>query len=146
MTGHARLMVKIFTAGVLLACTGTAAATPDVERRKSVEGINAIEEHWSQAFVTGDADYLGRLLADDYVSINAKGVARPKAEVIAMAKRYAGSNPALLQRQVSSPVSIRGDTAIVHHRSSSDISVDIFYWHDGNWRAWYSQHLTPPAE
>jgi hypothetical protein len=25
------------------------------------------------------------------------------------------------------------------------VSIDVFYWRDGAWHAWYSQHLTPPA-
>jgi hypothetical protein len=134
----------LLLSAALLGCSASAFAGPDPEQLKSVEGINAIEAHWSQAFVTGDAAYLDGLLADDYVSVNAKGVARPKAEVIALAKRYAAGNPAPLPPRDPSPVSIEGDAAIVRHRSPQDVSIDVFYWRDGAWHAWYSQHLAPP--
>jgi hypothetical protein len=28
----------------------------------------------------------------------------------------------------------------VQHRNSGDTSVDVFYFRDGRWHAWYSQH------
>lgn len=136
---------RIMFAAALLGWSASAMAAPDPEHLKSAEGVNAVEDHWTRAFVAGDAAYLDRLLADDYVSVNGNGVARPKAEVIAMAQRYAASNPAPLAPRDPSPVSIEGDTAIVHHRSPQDVSIDVFYWRDGAWHAWYSQHLTPPA-
>jgi hypothetical protein len=135
----------ILFATALLGLSASATASPDPEQLKSVEGINAVEAHWTRAFVAGDAAYLDSLLADDYVSVNGKGVARPKAEVIAMAQRYAATKPAVPAPRDPSPVSIEGDTAIVHHRSPQDVSIDVFYWRDGAWHAWYSQHLTPPA-
>ena len=33
-----------------------------------------------------------------------------------------------------------GDTAIVRHDSADERSVDVFYFRDGRWHAWYSQH------
>src|SRR5438128_2636362 len=53
----------------------------DPESQATVESVRAIENHWARAFVTGDTAYLQSLLADDYVSVNQSGRARPKSEI-----------------------------------------------------------------
>ena len=124
-----------------------ALAAPDPETLRTVEGVRAVENHWGRAFVTGDAAYLGTLLADDYVSVGAAGRPRPKAEIIALAQKIAaGPNP---PRPVESTAKIvvRGDAAISTAVGDTDASVDVFHYEGGRWHAWYSQHtpVKPPA-
>lgn len=140
------MMKRVVQAGIFVVLGGASvalASAADIEARMSVAGVQAVEDHWSKAFVGGDAAYLDHLLAPDYVSVNPKGVPRPKADIIALAKKYAATNPAPLPPRPQSPVSVQGDTAIVRHRSAEDVSVDIFYYRGGAWHAWYSQHTTP---
>src|SRR5689334_6277094 len=56
-------------------------------------GVRAAENRWSGAFITGDAATLDALLAPDYVSVNPAGKARPKAEIIEVARAYAAKHP-----------------------------------------------------
>ena len=89
-----------------------ALAAPDPETLRTVEGVRAVENHWGRAFVTGDAAYLGTLLADDYVSVGSTGRARPKAEIIALAQKIAaGPNPPKPVESTAKIV-VRGDAAI----------------------------------
>lgn len=124
-----------------------ALAAPDPETLRTAEGVRAVENHWGRAFVTGDATYLGDLLADDYVSVGTTGRPRPKAEIIALAQRIAaGPNPPKPVESTSTIV-VRGDAAISTQVGDTDASVDVFHYEGGHWRAWYSQHtpVKPPA-
>lgn len=43
----------------------------------------------------------------------------------------------------TSTIRVIGDAAIVRHHGDNDTSVDVFYFRDGRWHAWYSQHSGP---
>ena len=134
------------------------AATPPVavEDRPTEEGVRAVEVHWQNAFTHGDGAYLEQLLTDDYVSVNAKGVVRDRSTVVQLAETYAKKNPSTEMVKTLSPdtvVKVNGTTAIVtgfgviptpagpiHSRS-----VDVFFYANGHWHAWYSQHTDLPA-
>jgi hypothetical protein len=124
----------------LLAVTACAADASSVENERSEAGVQAVEKRWSEAFVRGETAYLNQLLSDDYVSVNGSGMVRTKADVIELSRKYAASNPEALPDLPQSPVSIVGDAAIVTHDNPGERSVDVFYYRDGRWHAWYSQH------
>lgn len=105
-------------------------------------GVRDAENRWSEAFVSGDAVTLETLLDADYVSTGATGKARSKAEIIGLASNYAKAHPREHAKPLPATSTIRvvGDAAVVQHHSASDTSVDVFYFRDGRWYAWYSQH------
>jgi hypothetical protein len=105
-------------------------------------GVRDIENRWSEAFVSGDAGTLEALLDADYVSIGTAGKPRPKAEIINLATAYAKTHPGEHATPMSATSTIRviGNAAVVQHRGAGDNSVDVFYFRDGRWYAWYSQH------
>lgn len=105
-------------------------------------GVRDTENRWSEAFVSGDTAVLDALLDSDYVSIGATGNARPKAEIISLAIAYAKAHPGEHAAPLSPSSAIRviGNAAVVRHHNSSDTSVDVFFFRDGHWYAWYSQH------
>lgn len=113
------------------------------------EGVRKAEKDWSAAFVTGDRAYLEALLDRSYVAVNAAGVARDKATIVESAQKYAAAHPGATPMAMgpSSTIKVMGTTAIVRHTSSTEVSVDVFHYGDGRWRALYSQHTTvkPPA-
>ena len=108
----------------------------------------AAENRWSEAFVSGDARALEALLAPDYVSVSATGTDRSKAEVIALAVKYAAAHPGQHADPMpaSSTIQVRGDAAVVRHHGGADVSVDVFYRDGAGWRAWYSQHTALGAK
>jgi aryl-alcohol dehydrogenase-like predicted oxidoreductase len=110
-------------------------------------GARAAEESWSRAFVTGDTATLDTLLDADYVSVNAIGSARAKAEVLQLAAAYAKAHPGATSQPLSptSVVRVNGNMALVTHSSPADVSVDVLYFRDGRWHAWYSQHTSKAA-
>jgi hypothetical protein len=105
-------------------------------------GVRDAENRWSQAFVSGDAATLSALLDKDYVSVGTAGKPRPKAEIIGLATAYAKAHPGEHATPMAATSTIRviGDAAVVQHRGAGDNSVDVFYFRDGHWYAWYSQH------
>ena len=111
--------------------------------------VRDAENRWSAAFVTGDAEFLQQLLADDYVSVGGDGVDHPKAMVIAAAGRYAAAHPGATATPMpaSSTIAVSADLALVRHHSERETSVDVFQKRQGRWVAVYSQHtaLKPPA-
>ena len=125
---------------VLLAATGSAYAADAPETERSVEGVRAVEAHWQKAFLGGDAAYLETLLDPAYVSVGHAGNARPKAEIIALSKKVAEKKMSPQPPEHPAHIVVRDNAAVVSDSGSGDTSVDVFYYADGRWHAWYSQH------
>jgi hypothetical protein len=128
-----------FACAVLLAL---AAAPSLAAERLDETGVRTAETRWSEAFVTGDGPTLEALLDRDYVSVGATGKSRAKDEIIAIAKAYAAKHPGEHAQPLpaTSTVQLIGATALVRHHSASDVSIDLFSFENGRWRARYSQH------
>jgi hypothetical protein len=124
------------------ASVNVSAAVPGADPGEA--GVRDVEDGWSHAFVTGDAAYLDALLDPAYISVGSNGNARPKAEIIAMARAYAAQHPGTQATPLppTSKIEVRGSAAVVTHHGNNDTSVDVFYYADGRWRAWYSQHTS----
>lgn len=139
-------MSKTFLMVVLLAASGVASAADAPETARSVEGVRAVEAHWQKAFLSGDAAYLETLLDPAYVSVGHAGNARPKAEIIALSKKVAEKKMAPQPPDHAAGIVVRDNAAVVTDSGSGDTSVDVFYYADGRWHAWYSQHtpVSPP--
>jgi hypothetical protein len=126
--------------GATCAAVAVAAAAPDVETTATLEGVRAVETHWARAFLTADTAYLEQLLADEYVSVNQSGRARPKAEIIELSRKIAsGPNPPTPSESTAKIV-MHGNAAIATAANDTDASVDVFFYEGGRWHAWYSQH------
>src|ERR1700676_4163005 len=91
-------------------------------------GVRDVENGWNKAFVTGDWAYLDALLDPTYVSVGSHGDARPKADIIALAGRYAVEHPDSQATPLppTSKIEIKGSTAIVVHHNTTDTSIDVF--------------------
>lgn len=129
--------LALFAALAVLAGPVSAA---DIARDAS--GVREAENRWSEAFVSGDVATLDALLDADYVSVNASGQPRSKAEILVVARDYAKAHPGQHGQPLASTSTIRvaGNAAVVQHHGAQDTSVDVFYFRDGRWHAWYSQH------
>jgi hypothetical protein len=112
------------------------------EKVANEAGVREAENVWSEAFVSGAAATLETLLDTDYVSTGASGKPRSKAEIIGLAGTYAKAHPGEHAKPLPATSTIRviGDAAVVQHHNAGDTSVDVFYFRDGRWYAWYSQH------
>ena len=108
----------------------------------SEASVRAAENRWSEAFVSGDTATLESLLDNDYVSTNAAGKPRTKSEIVSLASAYATAHPGQHGQPLPATSTIRviGNAAVVQHHNPTDTSVDVFYFRDGRWVAWYSQH------
>lgn len=119
-----------------------AQAATAAEKIADEAGVRDAENRWSEAFVGGDAATLDALLDADYVSTGATGKPRSKSEIIGLATTYAKAHPGEHAKPLPSTSTIRviGNAAVVQHHNANDTSVDVFYFRDGRWHAWYSQH------
>ncbi|MEO6687767.1 MAG: nuclear transport factor 2 family protein [Dokdonella sp.] len=132
-----RLTNTAFACLLLVANVAIAAGkTPDEA------GVRDAENQWSEAFISGNIAALDALLDTDYVSTGTNGKARAKEEIIRISGTYAKAHPGEHAKPLSPTSTIRviGDAAVVQHHNSGDTSVDVFYFRDGHWHAWYSQH------
>jgi hypothetical protein len=123
-------------------CCVWSVAAGAAESGPTEAGVREAENAWSKAFVTGDAKVLEALLDPAYVSVSTVGVPRPKAEIIAAASRFAAEHPNTPASPLSpsSTISVKDNAAVVTHHSAKDVSVDVFFYSQGAWHAWYSQH------
>jgi hypothetical protein len=120
----------------------TAQAASAADKPADEAGVRDAENRWSEAFISGDAATLDALLDADYISTGATGKPRGKAEIISLATNYAKTHPGEHAKPLPATSTIRviGNAAVVQHHNSGDTSVDVFYFRDGRWHAWYSQH------
>jgi hypothetical protein len=134
-------MIKSSAAGLAALLLATAAGAAPTQRQDEAS-VRAAENRWSEAFVTGDTETLNALLGADYVSVGPTGKGRPKAEILAIAKAYAGKHPGQHAEPLPDTSTIRliGAAALVQHRSPADVSIDLFAFEHGHWVARYSQH------
>jgi hypothetical protein len=134
----------LLAASLSIALTAPAFAGEPVETAPTADGVRAVEAHWMRAFLGGDEGFLNTLLDDDYVSVNAKGVARPKAAIIALAKKIAATPNGTAITPPPLKIVVHGTAAIVTSSNATEVSVDVFHYENGAWHAWYSQHTAIP--
>jgi hypothetical protein len=150
-------MRQAVSAGLVfaLALFPSLASAADSESQMNQQGVEAVEAHWGRAFTGGDEAYLNQLLDEDYVSVSAKGVARTKADIVALADQIAAKNkaapapasPTTPTRKSVSKTTLHGATAVVTSTGFGQMSVDVFHYENGAWHAWYSQHTSiAPAD
>jgi len=129
-------VIALACAICLASVTARAAISPDQA------GVRDAENRWSEAFVTGNAAALDDLLDSDYVSVGSSGQPRLKNEIVQLAVKYAKAHPGQHANPLppTSTIRVIGDAAVVQHHNPDENSVDVFYFREGHWRAWYSQH------
>ena len=138
---------------LMLLATSTALASEP----KTVEAVIAADDGWLKAEVSGDVEFLDRLLLPEYISIGTDGTVTPKSKIVAHAGSRSAEERTKLQalikewkatHDVRPEVTIFGDTAvltwIMDKPGTNDpvSSCDIFVYRDGSWHAIYSQHST----
>lgn len=134
------MLRQFLVAGLCVFLTAPAFADDPAENAPTPDGVRAVEAHWTRAFLGGDDAYLNVLLDDDYISVNAKGVRRPKAAIIALAKRRASSSNGAVIATTTPNIVVHGNAAIATFSDATGVSVDVFHYENGAWHAWYSQH------
>lgn len=140
--------------GVIVALSLSSAATaddlkPDQSARTS-KAVISVDDHWSQAEVSGDTAWLDSMLLAEYRSISADGKALDKKTLLAQAAKNRGSDTMrkrveawLKTHPTAKSVVIRGDVAILSFsdpKTGRVLSSDVFVYQDGGWHALYSQH------
>lgn len=89
--------------------------------------IEALERAWSRAFLEHDTATIARILADDFVGIDGRGVVSDKAHEIEEAKAPAAGSPPgayLILNETLSDVRVRfyGDAAVLTAINTARIS------------------------
>jgi ketosteroid isomerase-like protein len=112
------------------------------DARSDEQTIIELEQQWAKAEETFDEKALGRILAQDFVSMDEKGHMRNKAQEIASDREWNPPGPEAVDEM---SVRVVGDTAIALRRftwmdrSSGSVKlqgrfVDTFLRRDGRWQ------------
>ena len=123
----------------------------------TAEAVIAADEHWGQAEVDGDSQFVDGLLLDGYRSIGSAGKVTTKAQIVNGAKQRGQSTEYAKEvadwkakHPAVASVAIFGDTAVLTWIPANAgptppvNSSDIFVYREGAWHAIYSQHSTAP--
>lgn len=123
------------------------------ETARTAAAVMAVDQHWLEAETSGDTAWLEQMLLPEYRSVNNKGVAAAKADIVAHAAKNRGSDKEkkmveawLAAHPSKQSVVLRGDTAILTFYDpklgpqKGVRSSDIFVYEGGRWHALYSQH------
>src|SRR5690348_14229445 len=121
--------VRLVGAGLWLAAAVVAAHAMAAARDGAVDetartaaAVMAVDQHWSDAETDGDTAWLEQMLLPEYRSVNNKGVATPKAGIVAHAAKSRGLGKDKQKQMVEawrkahpseSKVVLHGDTAII---------------------------------
>jgi hypothetical protein len=134
------MLAKIIMLVMLFTVTAAFSATsPETQ-------LLRLEQTWMQAAHRRDIPVLDKILSNDYIDINYKGMLRDKVDALRAANLKLSQYTQKLSQQ---KVRIYGDTAVVTGRGellASDHSfyavwrfTDVFVKQDGTWRAVSSQ-------
>lgn len=117
--------------------------------------VIAADDAWMDAEIRGDAEFLNKLLLDNYVSVGTSGKVSTKSKIVDGARKRGQSDD--FAKEVAAwkahhpsqaKVQIFGDTAVLTWVLTNPAlagpvsSSDIFVYRSGHWRAIYSQHST----
>lgn len=136
-------MTRLFAAGLMVLLLSPVAANAAASTESK---LLALEQTWLWAAQDRNIPVLDRILADDYIDINYKGIVRNKADALKApnlkTKRYT-------QRLSDEKVRVYGDTAIVTGRGiltkPGGVQIaawrftDVFIKRGGAWRVVSSQ-------
>jgi ketosteroid isomerase-like protein len=117
-------MVRILEAILLLflicAITNAQSTTKKLEDSKPDQELMQMERDWSAAFLRHDTATIDRILADDYVGTDGRGIMTSKAEEIDEAKppKPGDSPPFIILDESVTDMKVRiyGDVAVVNGR------------------------------
>jgi ketosteroid isomerase-like protein len=109
----------------------------------TAESALAVEEELTRALLANDADAVGRLLADDWIVVNAYGGVGERSDFLAGIRKGVFSRRTM---EISEPrVRIYGNVALVTTKLKTsgqlggkpfDVTerqTDVLLWHDGSW-------------
>ena len=128
----------------LLALLALPAYTAPLSSNATTAQVLKLEQVWMRAAQSRDIRALSRILSDDYLDINYRGMVRDKADALhAPNLRIKAYTQKLNQERVR----VYGNTAIVTGRGLLTTSkrhyawrfTDVFVRRDGRWRAVSSQ-------
>ncbi|MCX7513391.1 nuclear transport factor 2 family protein [Frateuria hangzhouensis] len=151
------LSASMLATGLALAAAVPAAPAAAMnETAHSPAAVKAVDQHWLDAELDGDTDYLASLLLPAYRSVGADGVVHARRAILANAAKNRGSDRARRKAEAwrkthpsGQQVVLQGDTAILSFYDPAlgpvrgVRSSDVFVYVDGRWRAIYSQHSRP---
>jgi|ERR1044071_1681447 ketosteroid isomerase-like protein len=152
----------IIIAGALLfsaMAAGQTASKKTSADAKLEQALMQMERDWSAAYLSHDTAVVARILADDYLGTDGRGVMTDKAQEIEDA-RAADANRKVLSEFIDDmKVRLYGDTAIVNGRTTEKLEIngkeliiqyrrtDVFVKRNGRWQCVSfhgSRILAPP--
>lgn len=139
-------LTAVFALLTLCACT---AREPDrtADRKEILDG----EKAWGQAFVTGDADTIRRLLATDFQGVDPTGRVYARSDMLQEVTAGPKSTSDTLGTVI---VRFYGDTAIAQgsehevgappaKEETDTIWTDVWVKQDGHWKIEAAEDVTP---
>ena len=92
------------------------AAEGSSSENRAAQDVASLERAWSEAYIRHDLEAVSRIIADDYIGIDGRGVVTDKAAELEEAKPPAAdaTGPVLLHEQLSDlRVRVYGGTAVL---------------------------------
>jgi RNA polymerase sigma factor (sigma-70 family) len=116
-----KFAIGVGTALLLIGSTATVALSGDNQADKAAEELMQLERDWSAAYVKHDTGTVARILADDFVGIDGRGIVTDKAQEVADAagpKPGAPAPPFIILEETVTDMKVRfyGDVGIVNGR------------------------------
>jgi hypothetical protein len=136
---------SILGIAILMASVATYAADCSLLPRQdaSEATIKELEKQWSQAYYTGNSEFLECLYAPQFRSVDSKGVVTDRAQDIASSQKNIGKTWELDQHKYQTSIFMHLHTAVATFiRADSEHGyrgTDIYEYDGKHWHAIFSQ-------
>ncbi|HYM01082.1 MAG TPA: nuclear transport factor 2 family protein [Blastocatellia bacterium] len=147
------MMIEKFLTLALIVTTGLSASSfrprpVQTEQKLDAESVRRLEYGWPKAYLTGDADYVDRLLEPDYESVNYKGETKSRQQIIDGTRARRDHPSPVPTRLRDLTIQIQGNAATSRFDVVVDDSqtkqkrmarfVDTLVFYEGRWHVLYS--------
>ncbi len=125
---------------------GVSSGQPTARQSKIERELMQMEHDWSAAYLSHDISVVDRILADDFIGTDGRGIMTDKKQEVEDARSENPNRKVLSEAIDDMKVRIYGDTAIVNGRTTEKIQAggkelviqyrrtDVFVKRNGRWQ------------
>lgn len=125
---------------------GISSGQTNGKRAKLEQELMQMERDWSAAFLSHDVSVVDRILADDFIGTDGRGIMTNKAQELEDARAETPNRKVLSEAIDDMKVRVYGDTAIVNGRTTEKVQAggkefvvqyrrtDVFVKRSGRWQ------------
>jgi ketosteroid isomerase-like protein len=150
----------LMTVAVTIIIFGISSGQTNGNRARLEQELMRAERDWSAAFLSHDVSVVDRILADDFIGTDGRGIMTDKRQELEDARAETPDRKVLSEAIDDMKVRVYGDTAIVNGRATEKVQAggkefvvryrrtDVFVKRGGRWQcvSFHGSRIIEPPE